>query len=170
MKAAAVVTAATVATGGVVGASEVASKKGPGSNSPAIVKRGKSATAPGRSVVSNGRALGKATAPGQARARGGPAPGQVRIRTKPTTALNGNRAKPNRKAGAGNAKIPRGATGVGKPRPTPARPTKLTQVKPVKDESTARGRALGRGEKVVVPTPGKATGKPEKTAPTGKKT
>jgi RNA polymerase sigma factor (sigma-70 family) len=78
LKAAAVVTAATVATGGaVVGASEISSDKGPSPDSPAIVKRGKSALAPGR-AVSNGKAVGKATAPGQARARGGPAPGQIR--------------------------------------------------------------------------------------------
>ncbi|MGH3079243.1 MAG: sigma-70 family RNA polymerase sigma factor [Gaiellaceae bacterium] len=90
LKAAAVVTAATVATGGaVVGASEISSDKGPSPDSPAIVKRGKSALAPGR-AVSNGKAVGKATAPGQARARGGPAPGQIRDQGQAASAKSRN--------------------------------------------------------------------------------
>ncbi|HXG75282.1 MAG TPA: sigma-70 family RNA polymerase sigma factor [Gaiellaceae bacterium] len=80
-KAAAVVTAATVAGGvGVSAATEQGASQGPKISSPALVKPGKSATAPGR-LVDNGRANGKAEAPGQARASGGPAPGQVRDRS-----------------------------------------------------------------------------------------
>ncbi|HET6623388.1 MAG TPA: sigma-70 family RNA polymerase sigma factor [Gaiellaceae bacterium] len=111
LKAAAVVTAATVAGGGaVVGASEV-SQKGPGPTSPALVKRGKSAVAPGRDV-SNGKAVGKASAPGQARALGGPAPGQVRRTTSPSSASRGKSTT----AGANGRALGK-ASGQGQSRP-----------------------------------------------------
>lgn len=99
LKAAAVVTAATVATGGVVGASEIVPSKGPSPTSPAFVKRGKSAVAPGR-AVSNGKAIGKATAPGQARARGGPAPGLTRSESTGSVSKSDRRAARNERAGS----------------------------------------------------------------------
>ena len=76
LKAAAVVTAATVATGGASwGIRDL--REGTELRQPRDRQAGKSAVAPGR-AVSNGKAVGKATAPGQARASGGPAPGQIR--------------------------------------------------------------------------------------------
>ena len=115
LKAAAVVTAATVATGGaVVGASEV-SQKGPGPTSPALVKRGKSTVAPGRDVA-NGKAIGKAGAPGQERARGGPAPGQVRTpTTRPSSTSRGKSAT----AGANGRALGK-SSGQGRSRPRAA--------------------------------------------------
>jgi RNA polymerase sigma factor (sigma-70 family) len=184
MKAAAVVTAATVATGGVVGATEVATKKGPDSDSPAIVKRGKSAAAPGRSV-SNGRAVGKATAPGQARARGGPAPGQILTATKRATpghtkATSGVKAQG---PGAARAKPPPGAiragkpVGTGKPEPTGigvgtekavGTGKAVVPVKPGKATPTPRGRATGRTDELDVRRTPRRAVKPEKTPRPGK--
>ena len=110
LKAAAVVTAATVATGGVVGATEVSAGKGPNSPAPArLVKPGKSAHRTGPRGVERPGAR-KADAPGQARARGGPAPGQIR--------------KAGQAAGLGEAQRPRkreiARQGVGDPSARPA--------------------------------------------------
>ena len=150
VKAAAVVAAATVATGGIVGASETSTDKGPQAPSPAIVKRGQSAVAPGR-PVSNGKAVGKSTAPGQARASGGPAPGQVRNQARTNAAPVANRSnaeaararnhtlrkhaspessRPTRKAQpAGNA--------TGLEHSSPNRATELEQAR----STTTKGRA-----------------------------
>jgi RNA polymerase sigma factor (sigma-70 family) len=119
LKAAAVVTAATVATGGVAGSTASTREKDTSRPStPALVKPGKSADAPGRTVTSNGLARGKALAPGQARARGGPAPGQAKRETPSAKRGNGASAKPP---------TPRGAGGGVANRPTargkPAKPT-----------------------------------------------
>ncbi len=129
VKAAALVAAASVVGGvGVVGATEGDGSKGPKSPSPALVKPGKSADAPGRDV-SSGQARGKADAPGQARARGGPAPGQTRVKTK---------ASPN----AGRSAEAKGnALGQGADRAEPPRGAN-SQVE--KEPGTAAGQGLGR--------------------------
>lgn len=164
VKAAAVVTAATVATGGVVGATELSEGKASRPPaSPTLVKPGKSAVAPGR-AVSNGEARGKADAPGQARASGGPAPGQVRkgTGTKAAATKRGDRAE----AGL------RGQSQGRRPE-SPPRGTRATEKNP--QSSTARAPETGRGVKRARPTrPEKAlvetTGKPKlDRAPTGRR-
>jgi RNA polymerase sigma factor (sigma-70 family) len=156
LKAAAVVTAATVATGGVVGASELAAQDGKKTPSPALVKPGKSASAPGRSVT-NGKAVGKATAPGQARASGGPAPGQARKQAAPT----GSRGSAQGHANTPAAKVKRSARrSAGHTKP--ARPVKPVRAKPVKPVKVVRpvvpksspGGANGRGSGATGTPPG----------------
>jgi RNA polymerase sigma factor (sigma-70 family) len=128
LKAAAVVTAATVATGGVVGgASELTAKAGKKAQSPALVKPGKSASAPGRSV-SNGKAVGKSTAPGQARASGAAAPGQVRKQGTPAA------SRGNGQSSAGKPVVKVKPSG----RVIPVRPTKPKPAKPVKPTKQAK--------------------------------
>jgi len=174
VKAAAVVAAATVATGGVVGASEVRDGNSKRPDSPALVKPGKSATAPGRSVT-NGKAKGKADAPGQERARGGPAPGQsvrttvVPGATKRGTSGNGSRAGTKQKQqqpsrAAPTAKRPAGSqrpsespredrrprlgsddTAVEKKPAKPAVKPKVTRERPEKLEQAATGRGAQKG-------------------------
>ena len=153
VKAAALVTAASVAGGvAVVGATEVDGTKGPKSPSPALVKPGKSAVAPGRDVWS-GEARGKADAPGQARARGGPAPGQTR--PKATATPKGGRsseAKANAPGQSGSqAEPPRGtnsqaenepgtAAGQGLGRPAETGTSKSSRkTKPAKESGRASG-------------------------------
>jgi RNA polymerase sigma factor (sigma-70 family) len=152
LKAAAVVTAATVATGGVVGASELTAKQGGKTPSPALVKPGRSATAPGRSVT-NGKAVGKSTAPGQARASGGPAPGQVRKQATPSSSRGKGRAQANKPAG----KITTPSRGPEKPKQ--AQPVKTP--KPVKSPppKASSGRGADRTERVT-PPPKKPADKP----------
>jgi len=157
VKAAALVTAASVVGGvGVVGATEVDRTKGPKSPSPALVKPGKSAVAPGRDVLS-GQARGKTDAPGQARARGGPAPGQTRTKATPTPnggrsaeakanapGQSGSRAEPPR---AANAQVdPETGTsagqGLGRPPDTgntKSAPTSSQETKPAKEDGRASG-------------------------------
>jgi len=151
VKAAALVTAASVAGGvGVVGATEVDGTKGPKSPSPALVKPGKSAVAPGRDVLS-GQARGKADAPGQERARGAPAPGQTRPKAAATPnrgrsaearadapGQNGSRAEPPRAANAQVDKEPGTSAGQSLGRPTETDKTKSApkssqETKPVKE-------------------------------------
>ncbi len=155
VKAAALVTAASVAGGvAVVGATEVDGTKGPKSPSPALVKPGESAVAPGRDV-SNGRAVGKADAPGQARARGGPAPGQIRLKKTPTP--NGGRSAEAKANAPGQSGIrdepPRGANsqvepgasagqGLGRPAETSnteSAPKSSRKTKPAKEDGRASG-------------------------------
>ncbi len=141
VKAAALVTAASVAGGvGVVGATEVDGTKGPKSPTPALVKPGKSAVAPGRDVLS-GQARGKADAPGQARARGGPAPGQTR--PKGTATPNGGRSA-EAKANAQFDKEPGASAGQGLGRPTDTGKTKSApqssqKAKPAKKSGRTAG-------------------------------
>ncbi len=141
LKAAAVVAVATVATGGVVGGSELTAKEGKKTPSPALVKPGKSASAPGRSVT-RGKAVGKATAPGQARARGGPAPGQARKQATPA----GSRASARAHASKPAAKVkPSAHPSAGRTKPArPVRPVKAKLVKVVKP-NVPKG-ATGRGK------------------------
>jgi RNA polymerase sigma factor (sigma-70 family) len=140
LKAAAVVTAATVATGGaVVGASEV-SQRGPGPASPALVKRGKSAVAPGRDV-SNGNAVGKASAPGQARASGGPAPGQVRTQVKQSSTSRGKSATARANGRALGRTSSRGEA-----------KTRATE-KPANTSRAAGNASSGRVDQAAKPTP-----------------
>jgi len=142
LKAAAVVTAATVATGGVVGASELTANRNGKTPSPALVKPGKSATAPGRSVT-NGKAVGKSSAPGQARASGGPAPGQVRKQSTPASSSRGNdRAQANKPA----VKITTPSRRPAKPKPVQAsKPPKVT--KPVTPKPSSGREGTDRGQR-----------------------
>jgi RNA polymerase sigma factor (sigma-70 family) len=180
LKAAAVVTAATVATGGVVGATSAPPEKGPArAKAVTTTKPGKSAVAPGRTVVNNGVARGKGDAPGQARARGGAAPGQVKT-TKPKTkpvpgaaAKNGNgvgpKPKPNGAAGANHPPARDKPESTNQGGSTSNRPTQGTRSrgapaakseprpeKPVKPASTGQGNGQGQVN-------GQGNGKP--TAP-----
>jgi RNA polymerase sigma factor (sigma-70 family) len=152
VKAAAVVTAATVATGGLVGATELSDRSGPRPpSSPALVKPGKSATAPGRSV-SNGKAKGKAAAPGQGRVSGGPAPGQVGKAAKTRASKSGDRPNANvRGQGSeGRPSVPARGSPEKKPRPT---------------ASGKASRATAKGTSRSVPT---ETSKADKAASTSK--
>jgi RNA polymerase sigma factor (sigma-70 family) len=157
LKAAAVITAATVATGGVVGATEMSAGKGPSSPAPArLVKPGKSAVAPGR-AVSNGQARGKADAPGQARARGGPAPGQIRKAEKPVVATKrGDRGS----RGQGQATRPQAP-----PRGTPAKKPPAAERRAVPSGPSAGRAGAGRG----APASKEPVVKPEKAAGGGDK-
>jgi RNA polymerase sigma factor (sigma-70 family) len=151
LKAAAVVTAATVATGGVVGASELTAKEGKKTPSPALVKPGKSATAPGRSVT-NGKAVGKSTAPGQKRASGGPAPGQVRKQATPSPSRGNDRAQANKPA----AKTTKPSRRPEKPKQSlPAKtPKPVKPVKPVKASTpkASSGRGTDRSKQATPPS------------------
>jgi len=153
VKAAALVTAASVAGGvAVVGATEVDGTKGPKSPSPALVKPGKSAVAPGRDVWS-GEARGKADAPGQARARGGPAPGQTRPKATATPkggrsseakanapGQSGSRAEPPRGTNSQAENEPGTAAGQGLGRPAETGTSKSSRkTKPAKESGRASG-------------------------------
>jgi len=156
VKAAALVTAASVVGGvTVVGATEVDGTKGPKSPSPALVKPGGSAVAPGRDV-NNGQARGKADAPGQARARGGPAPGQTRPKATATPnggrsaeakanapGQSGSRAEPPRAANTQANKETGASAGQGFGRPTEKGKTKSA---PQSSEETKPAKESGRGD------------------------
>jgi RNA polymerase sigma factor (sigma-70 family) len=150
LKAAAVVTAATVATGGVVGATELSNGNGPKSPAPTLVKPGKSAVAPGRNV-SNGRAVGKADAPGQARARGGPAPGR--------TSSDAGAEPSGRALGVGKAREERTTPRTQPPRGGPEMSAKAPT-------PTPKGKATGRTDRPA-PVSKKVVVKPEKDSGRG---
>jgi RNA polymerase sigma factor (sigma-70 family) len=165
LKAAAVVTAATVATGGVVGASELTAKEGKKTPSPALVKPGKSATAPGRSVT-NGKAVGKSTAPGQARASGGPAPGQARASGGPAPGQVRKQATPSSSRRNDRAQANKPATKSPNPSRRPEKPKQSLPaktpkpVKPVKPSTPRASSGRGAGSSKQVTPPPK---KPAKT-------